>query len=186
MPGYSNNHLTTLSYPYKIARALAGADTPVDLTTAGDFDQLPSDVLDLFKKDVVTPVETPTLAESVAGGICFTFAATAAHSKNIDWRLLTWRNRNGPAEIVGNGTAETGTQAVVVYPHGVTTATAFWCDNIVVTNDYWIKEIEATEVGGNSVSKLWMDTCGYRYWKMEITLPVTNPATLAACFYGIF
>ena len=184
--GFQGNNLTTLSHQYFVARGLAGADTPIDLTTAGDFAQLPSDVLDLFAKDIVSPVDTPVFPESVVNGICFIFAATAAHSKNIDWRLLAWRNSNGPAEIVANGTAETGTQAVVTYPHGVTTATAFWCDNIVISNEYWMKEIEATAIGGNSISKLWMDTTGYRYWKMEITLPVSNPATLAACFYGYF
>jgi hypothetical protein len=181
------NYLTTYSAPYFVARAMAGADTSVDLTAEGDFAQLPSDVLDLFKKDIVSPVDVPLIPESKANGICFIFAATAAHSKNIDWRLLSWRNSNGPAEIVANGTAETGTQAVVKYPHNGATATnAFWCDNIAVTNEYWMKEIEATATGGNSISKLFLDTCGYRYWKMEITLPVSNPATLAACFYGLF
>lgn len=186
MTSFSNNSLTTWSHPYFVARALAGADTPLDLTTASDAAQRPIDALDIFTKDVVSPVDSPVFPESVVNGICFAFAATAAASKNIDWRLLAWRNGNGPAEIVANGTAETGTQAVVVYPHGVATATAFWCDNIVITNEFWMKEIEATATGGNSISKLWMDTCGYRYWKMEITLPVSNPATLAACFYGYF
>ncbi len=183
---YYGNQLTTISHQYHVARALAGADTPIDLTTVSDFAQLPSTgILDLFTKDIVTPSDAPVFPESVVNGICFIFAATAAHSKNVDWRLLAWRNGNGPAEIVANGTAETGTQAVVTYPHnGVTATNAFWCDNIVISNEYWMKEMEATATGGNSVSKLWMDTCGYRYWKMEITLPVSNPATLAAVFYG--
>ena len=182
---YNHNHLTTLSHQYHVARALAGADTSIDLTTVGDFAQLPSDVLDLFKADIVSPIAAPVFAESVVNGICFIFAATAAHTKFIDWRLIAWRNSNGPAEIVANGTAETGTQAVVTYPHNGATATnAYWCDNIVITNEYWMKDIEATATAGNSISKLWMDTCGYRYWKMEVTLPVVNPATLAAVFYG--
>ncbi len=189
MPGYVSNYLTTYSGPYHVARALGGADTPIDLTTEGNFAQKPDEsqgVLDLFKEDVLFPVDAPVFPETKINGICFIFAATAAHSKLIDWRLIAWRNSNGPAEIVANGTAETGTQAVVIYPHNVVTATAFWCDNIVISNEYWMKEIEATAVSGNSISKLWMDTIGYRYWKMEITLPVSNPAILAACFYGFF
>ena len=182
---YQGNNLTTLSHQYNVARGLAGADTPLDLTTKGNFAQKPSDVLDLFKVDIVTPKDAPVFAESIVNGICFTFAATAAADKDLNWRLLAWRNSNGPAEIVANGTARTGSQAVVAYPHGVTTATAYWCDTIVVSNEYWMKEIEATAAGGDSVSNLWMDTCGYRYWKMEITLPgAGNDITLAAVFYG--
>ncbi len=181
---YQANYLTTISHQYFVARALAGADTPVDLATEGDFAQLP-DVLDLFADDIVTPKDTPVFPESVANGISFIFAGTAAHSKNVDWRLLAWRNSNGPAEIVGNGTATTGTQAVVVYPNGTATATAFWCDTITITNGNWIKEMKSTDTSGNnSVAKLWLDTAGYRYFKMEITLPVSNPVTLTASFYG--
>ena len=184
---YYGNQLTTLSHKLYVARGLAGADTPVDLTSEGDFAQLPSDVLDLFKSDIVTPKDSHIFPESVANGLLFSFAATAAADKDLNWRLLAWRNENGPAEIVANGTARTGTQAVVVYPHGVATATAYWCDTIVVTNEYWPKEIEATAAGGNSVSKLFLDSCGYRYFKMEITLPgAGNDITLAAVFYGYF
>ena len=179
-----NNYLTTLSHQYHVARALAGADTPLDLTTEGDFNNMPDDVLDLFTADVVTPRDSPVFPELVANGISFIFAATNAHSLNLNWRLLAWRNGNGPAEVVANGTAETGTQAVVTYPHGTTTSTAYWCDNIVVSNEYWMKTLEATATGGNSISKLWFDACGYRYFKMEITFPVSNPAILAAVFYG--
>ncbi len=180
-------NLTTLSHKYYVARGLAGADTPVDLTSAGDFAQLPSDVLDLAKNDILVPVDTPTLARSEKNGLLFSIAATAAADKDLNWRLLAWRNDNGMAEIVADGTARTGTQAVVIYPHGVATATAFWCDTIVVSNEYWPKEIEATAAGGNSVSKLFLDSCGYRYWKMEITLPgAGNDITLAAVFYGYF
>ena len=184
---YQGNNLTTLSHKYFVARALAGADTPLDLTTAGDFASMPSDVLDIFKTDIMTPNQSPVFAESWVNGICFIFCATDAHSKNLNFRLLGWKNENGAAEIICNGTAETGTQAVVKYPHNGATATgAYWCDNIVVSNEYWMKEIEATATAGNSISKLWFDLCGYRYLKMEITFPETNPATLAAVYYSYF
>lgn len=184
---YSKNHLTTLSHQYHVARGLAGADTPIDLTSAGDFAQMPSDVLDLAKSDVINPVDKLEFTESVANGLLFIFAATAAADRDLNWRLLAWRNGNGHAEIVANGTARTGTQAVITYPHGVATATAYWCDTIVVSNEYWPKELEATAAGGNSISKLFLDSCGYRYWKMEITLPgAGNDITLASVFYGYF
>ena len=184
---YQGNNLTTLSHKLYVARGLAGADTPIDLTTEGDFAQMPSDVLDILRDDIITPKDAPVFAETPANGLLFSIAATAAADKDLNWRLLAWRNENGPAEIVANGTARTGSQAVVVYPHGVATATAYWCDTIVITAEYWPKEIEATAAGGDSVSKLFLDACGYRYFKMEITLPgAGNDITLAAVFYGYF
>ncbi len=188
--GLKDNHLTTLSHQYFVARALAGFDTPIDLTTASDAAQRPSDILDIFAKDIVTPQATPVFPETPANGLCFTLMGSHgsdADNKDMAWRLLAWRNSNGPAEIVANGTAKTGTQAVVTFPHNgaATGGNVNWCDTIVITNEYWMKEIEATAAGGDSMSKLFLDTAGYRYFKMEITTSGT-PVVNAACFYGYF
>ena len=185
---HQGNALTTIYHSCYVARGLAGADTPVDLTTEGDFEQLPSDVLDLLRSDIVNPRDTPVFPEIQTAGLLFSFAATAAADKDLNWRLLAWKNENGPAEIVAYGTARTGTQAVVKWPHNNSTATnAFWCDTIVITDDYWPKEIEATAAGGNSISKLFIDSCGYRYFKMEVTLPgIGNDITLASVYYNYF
>ncbi len=172
---YQANYLTTISHPYFVARGLAGADTLVTLASEGDFAQLPSDTLDLLRDDIVTPKDAPVFPELIANGISLILAGTHASdadNKNLNWRLLLWRNSNGPAELVADGTAKTGTQQVIIYPHGVATTTANWCDTIVISNNYWIKEIKSTSTTGNdSVAKLWLDVAGYRYVKMEITLP---------------
>ena len=128
-------------------------------------------MLDLLKKDIVDPRDASVFAETPANGLCFMFFGTILADKDMAWRLLAWRNENGPAEIVADGTATTGSQAVVKYPHnGLPEETdSFWCDTIVISNEYWMKEIEATAAGGDSVSKLFIDACGYRYFKMEIT-----------------
>ncbi len=187
---YYANQLTTISHPYRVARALAGFDTLIDLTAASDAAQRPSDVLDLLAVDIVTPKDVSVFPETVVNGICFIFAGSHgsdADNKDLAWRLLAWRNSNGPAEIVADGTAKTGTQAVVTYPHNgnATGALVNWCDTIVITNEYWPKEMEATAAGGDSISKLFLDTAGYRYWKMEITTSGT-PIVNSAVFYGYF
>ena len=56
---------------------------------------------------------------------------------------------------MATGTGILGSQAVVKYPHNAAPATnKFWADTLVITNEYWMKEIEATAAGGNSVSKM--------------------------------
>jgi hypothetical protein len=188
---YQGNNLTTPLHKLYVARAMAGFDTPIDLTSASDAAQRPSTgVLDISKFDIVSPKESPVIAETIANGLCFMFMgsdAADADNKDMAWRLLAWKNENGPAEIVANGTAKTGTQAVVTYPHNgqATGNYVNWCDTIVISNEYWMKEIEATAAGGDSISKLFLDACGYRYFKMEITTSGT-PVTNAACFYGYF
>ena len=188
---YQGNNLTTPLHRLYVARAMAGFDTPIALTTASDAVQRPSTgVLDISRRDIVNPNDAPVIAETIANGLCFMFMgshATDADNKDMAWRLLAWRNENGPAEIVAYGTAKTGTQAVITYPHNGngTGALVNWCDTIVITNEYWMKEIEATAAGGDSISKLFLDACGYRYFKMEITTS-GDPVANAACYYGYF
>jgi hypothetical protein len=187
---YQGNNLTTLSHKLYVARGLAGFDTQIDLTTAGNAEQRPTTgVLDILRDDIINPKDTPVFAETPINGVCFMFMGTAAADKNMAWRLLAWRNENGPAEIVANGTAITGTQAVVKYPHnGVDEeTTTFWCDTITLTAESWPKEIETTDTtGNNSIAKLFLDACGYRYFKMEITATGADDVTEAACYYGYF
>ena len=184
---FQGNNLTTPLHKLYVARGMATFDTAIDLTSASDAKQRPSTgVLDISRRDIVTPNDAPVIAETSANGLCFMFMGTAAADKDMAWRLLAWKNENGPAEIVAYGTATTGSQAVVTYPHNGATATnAYWCDTIVITAEYWMKEVEATAAGGNSISKLFFDACGYRYFKMEITT-TGDPVTNSAVYYGYF
>ena len=188
---YKGNNLTTPLHKLYVARGMATFDTAIDLTSASDAKQRPSTgVLDISRRDIVTPNDAPVIAETSANGLCFMFMGSAANNKDMAWRLLAWRNENGPAEIVANGTATTGTQEVVTYPHNGAAATnVFWCDTIVITNEYWMKEVESTAAGGDSIAKLFLDSCGYRYWKMEITEiggDGDDPVSNAAVYYGYF
>jgi hypothetical protein len=187
-------NLTTPSHKIYPLRATGPEDTLLDLTTAGDFAQKPATAVDLLQDSLDwtdnssgTPAVTNILK---ANGIEINIAGSTAAGRNVIWYLTAWRNENGPAKRVAQGTATTGTQAVVKWPHnGAAIANTFWCDTIVVTWENWLKEVEATDAGNsNSVASLWMDTCGYRYWKMEFRTTEADATALTnlTAFYGRF
>lgn len=192
-------NLTTPSHKIWPMRATGAEDTQATINariaTTGDFAQKPaSNVVDLLA-DAVEWAANTTEKESLthdleANGIEIYIAASDAHSKTLNWYLTAWRNENGPAKRVAVGTAVTGTQQVVKYPHnGVTIANMFWCDEIDITWENWLKEIESTDTDGNSnsVGSLWLDACGYRYWMIEfITTGTAAPATNIVAYYGRF
>jgi len=168
--------LSTNVHKLFVARQEAVANTTFSdaLATTGDFAGKPStalDVLDIIRLDPnANPTADPkVIASSIVNGIVFTFAGGDAADAVFSWKIYGWRNENGPAELIADGTGALGTQAVVKYPHNSATATSkFWADTLVVDSEYWIKEVEATASGNNSVSKVWFDTCGYRYFYVEI------------------
>ncbi len=177
MGGFSNNSLTTLTHKLFVARQEAAANTTFSdvLATEGDFANKPSatvDVLDLIRLDPNAPTEEgPTFfAETNVNGLEFSFIGGDADGDAFTWKIYAWRNENGPAELAATGTGILGSQAVVKYPHNLDAAATgkFWADTLVVSNDYWQKEVEATAVGSNSVSKVWLDISGRRYWYIEI------------------
>ena len=183
--------LGTLAHKLFVARAAATEDTLLDLTTKGDFAQKPATALDLLKSTIAWSPEVerdaPIRPVMKANGIAFMFAASTAHSKTFNWHLKTWLNENGPAKYVASGTGITGTQAVVKYPHNETTvANMFWADTVVVTWFDWYKEVKSTtpSTAVNSISEVWLDDAGWRFWLMEIiTAGTAAPATAVACYY---
>ena len=184
-------NLTTPSYKLYPMRATGPQDTLLDLTTAGDFASKPATgVVDLFADSVAwtdNTIENTSLTHNLkANGIEIHMAASAAANKNLKWYLTSWRNENGFARRVAEGTAITGTQAVVKYPHNGATATnMFWCDTIVVTFENWPKEVETTDEDGNdSVAGLWFDACGYRYWMLEIEDGDSSSVVNTVAYYG--
>ena len=171
------SNLTTLTLKLRIARNEADEDSALlDLTTAGDYASKPS-VLGLTGVGVVDILadKYEGETETEVNGIEFIFAGGSAAGKTFGWRIIAWRNSNGPARLAAVGTGELGTQAVVNYPvvpGGGTEAAEnkFWADNYVITYENWPKEVEATDTGNsNSVASIWLDAAGYRYWKVEIT-----------------
>ena len=174
------NNLTTLAHGLQIARDAGTADTYLDLTTSGDYASKPATAIDLLTK------KFEGATEMIVNGISFVIAGGGAHSKNFQWRLLAWRTANGPAELVAEGTGITGTQAIVKFPHnGVAIGTIFWADTIVVTTRNWPKGVESTDTQGhNSVAKLWVDTCGYRYWLLEIKDGASDSTVNTVAYYG--
>ncbi len=168
--------LSTLSYQLKIARNEADEETYLDLTTAGDYASKPA-VIGATGKGIVDIFadrhESATISR--VNGIEFFFSGGSAAGKTFSWRIIAWRNSNGMARIMAEGTGELGTQAVVRYPlvPGGGTAAAtdkFWADNLVITYENWVKEVEATDTGSsNSAASVWCDDAGYRYWLVEIS-----------------
>ena len=187
-------NLTTPSLKIWPMRATGPEDTLLDLTSAGDFASKPTDTLDILKDAINwtdNSVENPALThDSEANGIEFYIAGSTAAGRNVIWYLTAWRNENGPAKRVAQGTATTGTQAVVKWPHNsVEIANTFWCDTIVITWENWLKEVEATDSGNsNSVASLWLDGCGYRFWKLEFRTTEADATALTnlTAFYGRF
>ena len=183
--------LGTLAHKLYVARAAATEDTLLELTTKGDFAQKPSGALDLLKRTVLdtpeTPRDAPVRPVMVQNGIAFMFTVAIAAGKTFNWHLKAWLNENGPAKYVVHGTGIAGTQAVVKFPHnGVAVANTFWADTIVVTAFDWYKTVWATtpSTALNSVSEVWLDASGWRYWLVEIiTTGTDDPATAVACYY---
>ena len=180
-------------------RATGAEDTQATIdariATTGNFAQKPATgVVDLLKDAVAwtdNSVENETNTHDLeTNGMEIFICGSDAASKTMNWYLTAWRNENGPAKLAAYGTATTGTQQVVKFPHnGADIASTYWCDQIVVSWHNWPKAIAATDEDGNSnsVGSLWLDTCGYRYFLMEfITTGTIAPATNITAFYGRF
>lgn len=192
------NHLTTLVHPYYVARGeddengSAGAPAVMTLTTQGDFAQKPATALDLFKFDLLTPRDTRHFAEHGVNGVAFCFSGGSADGKTFTFNIYGWANENGPAVHVLQGTGTLGTQQVVKYPHNglAPDATRYWADTLEVSWENWFKEVEATDgTGHNTVAHVWFDSCGYRYFFIEILNADGSTGTEAgdvACFYRYF
>lgn len=175
--------LTSYTHRIFVARPQAAADGSFSagLASGGDFAQKPTTgVLDILTPNLLDPtVEVGTTehrAISKANGIYFYFAGGNAADQTFTWNVYAWKNENGPAELAATGTGILGTQKVVKYPHnGLATtnlsgvaADRFWADTLAVTQSYWLKRVDATTIGSNSVGKIWFDTAGYRYFLVEI------------------
>ena len=192
--------LLTPSHKIWPMRATGAEDTLLDLTSVGDYAQRPTTgVVDLLK-DALEWTGNSTERDSLThdletNAMEIYIAGSTAASRNVIWYLTAWRNENGPAKRVAQGTATTGTQAVIKFPHAgdsgdLAVPNTFWCDTIIVTWENWLKEVEATDPDGNSnsVGSLWFDACGYRYWLIEFRTTEADATAMTniTAFYGRF
>lgn len=172
--------LESLTHKLFVARREAVANTTFSdtLATAGDFAGKPSTAIDILEPEFLDPsisgdTNPSVFAKTKVNGIVFSFAGGDADDDAFTWKIFAWKNENGPAKLVADGTGILGSQTVVKYPHNDKTATnKFWADTIVVSNEYWVKEVESTGVGGNSINEVWFDMGGYRYFYVEIPTSV--------------
>jgi hypothetical protein len=180
--------LDTRTHKLFVARQEAAANSTFsdNLATQGDFANKPNgavDVLDLIRLDpTVSDTKDPSIfADTKVNGIEFMFAGGDANDDEFTWKLYAWKNENGPARLAAEGTGILGSQAVVKWPHnGADVSGKFWADTLVVTAERWIKDVEATTAGGDSVSSVWIDCAGYRYFYIEIPTSVGK----MSCYVG--
>lgn len=177
-------YLTTSTHRLFVARAAAVNETVLDLTTKGDFANKPATALDLQARDVISPKDLPVNAELKPNGLRFLFCGDGSANATFNWYLKTWGNENWPCKYVATGTGTLGTQAVVKFPHNGATTSMLWADTLTVTWHNWPKGIVATDsTGHNTISEIWLDGCGSRYWLPEIT-DISNENGLIAVYYG--
>ena len=145
-------------------------------TNEGNYASMPTGAFKLMRNE--------SGAQSANAGIITMFGTDAA-LEVFEWKLYGWRRDNGPAIEIANGTATLGSQDVVLYPHDGSTATsAYWCDTITVSNEYWPKDVVVSTAGGNSVAQLGLDTFGVEYLYLEIT--TTSTAETAGAYISWF
>ena len=168
----------------------SGAPDIFVLETASDFANKPATALDLQALDLFSPKATKLRANLIQNGIAFSFAGGAAADKTFTYDIFAWGNENHPAKHLINGTGILGTQQVVKYPHNGETATSkFWADTLVVTWENIAKEVEVTSTGRNTISEVWFDATGYRYFFTQISDADGSTGTEAgdiSVFYRFF
>lgn len=172
----------TVTSDYRLLRAKAVEDdgSTIAIASEGDFAQKPSGA----KR--VPPIQHNTPANAV----CIIFAGEDTANETFSWRLWAWRNNNGPAEHVANGTGVLGSQDVVLYPDSGTavTASTLWADTLSITNNTFIKTWYVADSGNNRVAKLWGDLAGYEWIYCEITNAgdAGGEAGLVSVYYAYF
>lgn len=154
--------LDTVHADWKLLRAEADEDTAIDLTSAGDYDNIPSSAVPLRTADDGTG--------NGGNGIEIVFCGGSAANKTFTYKVYMWRRTNGMARMVVTGTGTLGTQAVVEYPSGDTATAKYWADILTVSRTNWMASAESTdETGHNEVASIKFDGCGYEWIYVEIT-----------------
>jgi hypothetical protein len=175
-------NLTTPVYKLFVARPAAdengasGAPSIFVNQTAGDFDSMPSGVIDILDPAYLDPTTETSKGKALThyskvNGLFLSFTGGDAANDTFTYDIYTWANENGHAKHSVNGTCTLGTQQVVKYPHNnVSVSDKFWADTISVTWENHPKEVESTSTTGrNSIAELWFDMTGLRYLFVQIS-----------------
>ena len=105
--------------------------------------------------------------------IMITFLGTpAAQTAVFTWRLYGFRDTNGMAEEIANGTGNIGSVAATVHPITGAAATAtFYADFLAIAAQYWPKTVAVVDVdaAGTSIAKIIFDGFGIKYLLLELT-----------------
>ena len=145
----------------------ADEDTAIVLTSTSDFAQMPATAIAVGSDN----------NESEVNAVQIQMYGGSADGKTFTWKLYGWRNSNGIATLMCDGTAILGAMEVVKYPNkvsasimaGDTATSKFWADTIVVSNNYFVKTFSVSDSGNDRAATLWGDIAGYKHLYLEIT-----------------
>lgn len=105
--------------------------------------------------------------------IIITFLGKPAdHSVAFKWKLYGFRDDNGMAEEIANGTGNLGDTAVTVHPiTGAAATDLYYADELTITEQLWPKSVAVYDTGGASgeVAKIAFDGMGIAYLLLELT-----------------
>lgn len=105
--------------------------------------------------------------------IMITFLGTpAAQATVFNWKLYGFRDTNGMAEEIANGTGNIGSVAATIHPiTGAAATSTFYADFLAITAQYWPKTVAVVDVGaaGTSIAKIVFDGLGIKYLLLELT-----------------
>ncbi len=96
----------------------------------------------------------------------------ADQSSAFSWKLYGYRNGNGPAQNIANGTGNLGDVALTVHPITGAAATAsFYADFLTITAQVWSKTVAIFDVGASSgeIAVIQFDAAGIKHLRLELT-----------------
>lgn len=159
------NRLQTFTSPLLTLRDEANEESsPLAIATESDFDQ---------KRSEAKKVDTDS-EESNVNGVQIQMGGGSAAGKTFTWLLYGWREANGIATLICNGTATLGTMQYVKYPNDVgafgkgdTATNKFWADTISITGNNFVKTWSVTDSGNDRAAILSGDLAGYKHLYLE-------------------
>jgi len=164
-----DNALKTFNSTLQTLRLEGDEDTPLVISTAGAFSSKPATAIRVNSDGDNS--RTNAVQIQMCGG--------STDNDTFSWKLYAWRQGNGTATVICDGTAALGTMQVVEYPNevgtgagqgrGDTATSKFWADTIVIGGNHFVKEWSVTDSGNNRSAILSGDLCGFNYLYLEVT-----------------
>jgi len=105
--------------------------------------------------------------------IIVTFLGTPAGQTAVfTWKLYGFRDTNGMAEEIANGTGNIGSVAATIHPiTGAAAAATFYADFLTIAAQYWPSQVSIVDIGeaGTGIAKITFDGLGIKYLLLELT-----------------